>query len=394
MHQHKKIKILFLHANNKDIGGADYCLFKLSDQLDKDKFTPVVCLSMKTEVLELYKKACIKTYLIDMERIRKSDDPDYLIKLLFKFVPTIFKIKKIIKKENIHIVHGNDLLDIYGPIAGKLLRIPVIQHVRWILISPSIFKKIITNLVYILNNKIITVSNSVSKEMFSNSHYVKPNVETCYDWIDMEKVGHTKKSSEIRNEFNISKKISLVGVIGRLEPWKGQEVFIRAASIVLKSFPKTMFFVVGGMVEGRKRELYGSMLIKLAEDLNIRDHVIFTGHREDVYEIINELDVFVHSSIGPDPLPGVVMEAMFCSKPVVGANAGGVPEEVVDWKTGLLYTPGDYKKMAEAIIYLLKNPEMAKKMGRAGKDRIEKLFNKQYLCAKMESIYEELICQW
>ena len=209
----------------------------------------------------------------------------------------------------------------------------------------------------------------------------------------MEKAGHTQKSTGIRNEFNISKEIPLIGVVGRLEHWKGQEVFIRAASIVIKTFPKTKFLVVGGIVEGRRREFYGAMLIKLAEDLNIRDHVIFTGYRKDVYEVMNELDVFVHSSICPDPLPGVVMEAMFCLKPVVGANAGGVPEEVVDGKTGLLYTPGDYNEMAQAIIYLLQNPEVAKKMGRAGKERVEKLFNKQNLCAKMESIYEELICQ-
>jgi len=393
MHQHKKIKILFLHANNKDIGGADYCLFKLSDQLDKDKFTPVICLSMKTEILELYEKACIRTYLIDMERIRKSYDPAYLIRLIFKFFPTIFKIKKIIKKENIHIVHGNDLLDIYGPIAGRLLGIPVSQHVRWILDSPYIFKKVITNFVYMLNNKIIAVSNGVAKEMFSSNHHVKPNVVTCYDWIDMEKVGQTKILSNIRTEFNISNNTPLVGLIGRLDPWKGQDVFIKAASIVLRSFPNTMFIIVGGIVEGRERELYGSMLIRLAEDLNIKDHVIFTGHREDIYNMINKFNILVHSSKTPDPLPGVVLEAMFCSKPVVGANAGGVPEEVADRKNGLLYTPGDYNEMAEAIIYLLQNPEVAKNMGRAGKDRVEKLFNKKYLCAKMERIYEELVCQ-
>jgi len=393
VHQPKKIKILFLHANNKDIGGADYCLFKLVDQLDKDRFTPVVCLSMRTAILELYEKAGIKTYIVDMERIRKCIDPFYLTKLFSKFVPTILRIQKIIKKEHIHMVHGNDLLDIYGPVAGRFSKIPVIQHVRWILVSPAILRKVLTNLIFILNDTIISVSNAVAEEMFSNNNCIKPHVKICYDWIDMEKAGHTQKSTGIRNEFNISKEIPLIGVVGRLEHWKGQEVFVRAASIVIKTFPKTKFLVVGGIVEGRRRENYGAMLEDLAKDLNIKDHIIFTGHREDIYDVMSALDVFVHSSISPDPLPGVVMEAMFCSKPVVGANAGGVPEEVVHRKTGLLYTPGDYKEMAEAIIYLMQNPEMAKKMGRAGKDRVEKIFNKQNLCDKMESIYEELICQ-
>ena len=175
MHQPKKIKILFLHANNKDIGGADYCLFKLADQLDKDRFTPVVCLSMRTEILEFYEKADIKTYLIDMERIRKCKDLLYLTKLFSKFVPTILRIQRIIKKEHIHIVHGNDLLDICGPVAGRFSKIPVIQHVRWILVSPAILRKILTNLIYILNDTIIAVSNAVAKEMFSNNNYIKPH---------------------------------------------------------------------------------------------------------------------------------------------------------------------------------------------------------------------------
>ena len=118
MKREKKVNVLYVHANNTDIGGADYCLFKLAAELDKNQFSPVVCLSKKTEILELYNREGIKTYIIDMERIKKSKNLLYMFKVLIKFLPTIQHIRKIIKNEQIDIVHGNDLLDIYGPIAG------------------------------------------------------------------------------------------------------------------------------------------------------------------------------------------------------------------------------------------------------------------------------------
>ena len=103
------------------------------------------------------------------------------------------------------------------------------------------------------------------------------------------------------------------------------------------------------------------------------------------------LDLFVHSSAAPDPLPGVVMEAMYCERPVVGANAGGVPEEVIDGETGLLYEIGNHNDMAEKICRLLRNPGLARKMGEAGRERVETVFNKDVLCKQMESFYQDMV---
>lgn len=391
MDKDKRITVLYVHANNRDIGGADYCLFKLASELDKKQFRPIICLCERTEILDLYVKAGIKTYLIDMERIKKSKNLFYIFRLFFKFLPTVKRIMKIIKAEHVDIVHGNDLLDIYGPLAGGLMKIPVTQYVRWILVNSVCLKKVLTGIVYRINDIVLTVSDRVAKEMFSRNGGILPNIATCYDWIDMDKVGHSKKGIDIREEFNISSAMQVVGCIGRLEPWKGQEVFIKAAAEVVKHFSNITFFVVGGTVEGRGRETYADYVKTLAKDLNVADKVIFTGHRSDIADVMASLDIFVHSSITPDPLPGVVMEAMFCCRPVVGAAAGGVPEEVEDGRTGILYEPGDHVKMAKAIIKLVEQPALARQMGKEGRKRVESVFNKTDLCARMENIYRELV---
>lgn len=391
MDKDNRITVLYVHANNADIGGADYCLFKLASELDKNRFRPVVCLSKKTEILELYNREGIRTYIIDMERIKKSKNPLYLFKLLIKFLPTIQHIRRIIKNERIDLVHGNDLLDIYGPIAGRLSRIPVTQYVRWILVSPAWLKNLLTHIVYSINHIVMTVSDGVAREMFSRNGAVLSNITTCYDWIDMDKVGHSEKGTDIKKEFSIPPEVPVVGCVGRLDHWKGQDVFVKAAADVLATFPETRFLVVGRVVEGRGRETYSIRLKALARELNIDDKIIFAGHRSDVSDVMKSFDIFVHSSITPDPLPGVVMEAMCCSRPVIGANAGGVPEEVADGITGVLYPPGDHKQMAEKIIRLLERPELAHQMGESGKERVEKVFNKKILCPKMENIYLELL---
>ena len=391
MKKEKKVNVLYVHANNTDIGGADYCLFKLASELDKNQFRPVVCLSKKTEILELYNREGIKTYIIDMERIKKSKNPLYLFKLLIKFVPTIQHIRRIIKNEQIDLVHGNDLLDIYGPIAGRLSRIPVTQYVRWILVSPAWLKKLLTHIVYSINDIVMTVSDGVAREMFSMNGAVLPNITTCYDWIDMDKVGHSEKGTDIKKEFSIPPEVPVIGCVGRIEHWKGQDVFVKAAAEVLDSFPETRFLIVGGIVEGRGRETYSIQLKTLARELNIEDKIIFAGHRSDVSDVMKSFDIFIHSSITPDPLPGVVMEAMCCSRPVIGANAGGVPEEVADGITGMLYPPGDHKQMAEKIIRLLEHPKFARQMGEAGKKRVEEVFNKKTLCTRIENVYREMV---
>ena len=391
MQKDKKITVLYVHANNEDVGGADYCLFKLAAELDRKKFRPVVCLSRETEILDLYRREGIKTYVIDMERIQKTANPLKLFKLGIKFFPTVFRLRKIIQGEQADIVHGNDLLDIYGPVAGRVAGVPVTQYVRWILVSPAWLKMILTQLVRRLNNCVITVSNGVASQMFSRGGIVHQNIITCYDWVDMDKVGHATNTINIKKEYHIPAGVPVVGCVGRLEPWKGQDVFIRATAKALERFPEAVFLIVGGGVLGRGRETFADALKKTAERLKIDKQVVFTGHRSDIVNVMNGLDVFVHSSIAPDPLPGVVLEAMYCARPVVGANAGGVPEEVVDGVTGLLYSPGDADQMAEKIIYLIENPEAGRAMGEAGRQRVEQVFNKKILCAQMENIYKKLV---
>jgi len=105
-------------------------------------------------------------------------------------------LRTLIRKEQLDLVHGNDLLDIYGPAAAFLENKPSTQYVRWILESPKWLKLMITAIVYHLNTCVMTVSDAVALKMFASKGH-RNRIVTCYDWIDMAKVGHLAKADEI-----------------------------------------------------------------------------------------------------------------------------------------------------------------------------------------------------
>lgn len=140
--------------------------------------------------------------------------------------------------------------------------------------------------------------------------------------------------------------VSVVGMLGRITPWKGQDVFLDAFA---QAFPAgdVRARIIGNALFGETG--YEHELHAQAVRLGIGDRVEFTGFRADVDAELRRLDVLVHASVLPDPLPGVVIEGMGMGLPVVAAGAGGNPEHVVDGVNGLLHVPGDVADLARAL---------------------------------------------
>jgi glycosyltransferase involved in cell wall biosynthesis len=140
--------------------------------------------------------------------------------------------------------------------------------------------------------------------------------------------------------------VAVIGMLGRITPWKGQDVFLDAFA---QAFPEGPVHarIIGNALFGETD--FEADLHAQAERLGLAERVEFTGFRADVDAELRRLDVLVHASVIPDPLPGVVLEGMGMGLPVVAANAGGNPEHVVDGVNGLLHTPGDAADLARAL---------------------------------------------
>ena len=165
-------------------------------------------------------------------------------------------------------------------------------------------------------------------------------------------VADARRIQECRDRLRGSHR-ALVGMFGRLSPWKGQDVFLLA----LVEVPDAQGVVVGGALSGD--QAYLRELLALAESLGIAHRVSFVGHVDDPVTLMAACDVVAHCSTAPEPWGRVIVEAMLAGTPVVASNAGGVPEFVLPDETGQLTPLSDHHALAVALGYLA-DPEWSR----------------------------------
>ncbi|UCC77604.1 MAG: glycosyltransferase family 4 protein, partial [Anaerolineales bacterium] len=180
-----------------------------------------------------------------------------------------------------------------------------------------------------------------------------------------------------------------VGIVGRLERWKGQDIFLRAMALVREAVPRAKGVVIGEPVPYDSD--YDLLLRTLCEKLGLSEHVIFSGFRQDVPAVMAVLDVVVLASTSPEPFGRVLIEAMAAGKPVVATSEGATREIVEHGTHGLLVPPGDAQELAHAIIRVLTDREMAVAMGTQGRVRVRERFNMRQLVDGVQAVYDELL---
>ena len=181
----------------------------------------------------------------------------------------------------------------------------------------------------------------------------------------------------------------VVALVGRIADWKGQHIFIEAAALVRNRFPEARFQIIGAALFDE--HAYTGEIQELVRTLGLEDCVEFLGFRDDVPDLVAGLDVLVHASITAEPFGQVIVEGMAAARPIVATNGGGAKEIVVNGETGLLVPMGDVDAMAEAIVFLLDNREVAREMGARGYQRACELFSIERTARNMEAIYDEML---
>jgi glycosyltransferase involved in cell wall biosynthesis len=183
----------------------------------------------------------------------------------------------------------------------------------------------------------------------------------------------------LRGEPGVSGSL-LVGLVGRLSREKGVDIFLRAAASVLGEFPGARFVVVG---EGPDRDKLESLI----DELGIRGSVAMLGRRGDMPSVYASLDVMVSSS-RQEGLPMAILEGMASRLPLVATAVGEVPAVVVDGQTGLLVAPENVVDLAAAILKMLRDPGLRKRLGDAARQLVEEKYSAKRMTADYLRVYE------
>ncbi len=171
-------------------------------------------------------------------------------------------------------------------------------------------------------------------------------------------------------------------LVGRMQRIKGQAVFLGAAALAAERLPDAVFLLVG---DGAGRP----ELEEWVADRNLGERVKILGRREDMPEVLAACDLGVVASLGSEGFSRAALEYMETGLPVVASRVGALPEIVVDGETGHLVEPGEAAALAEAMVTVLGDGELAARMGRAGERRAKEIFSRDKWLTAHERIYEE-----
>ncbi|MFQ6114339.1 MAG: glycosyltransferase family 4 protein, partial [bacterium] len=214
-------------------------------------------------------------------------------------------------------------------------------------------------------------------------------VSNCID-LDIFSTSRTGRS--VRSEFASNGDEKLVASVGRLVPKKGHHYVIQAARRVVDKYPTARFLIVG--VSRTEKDDYLENLVNQVKRTGLEEHVIFTGPRDDIPDVMAAADVAVLASSSdytPEASPLVVLEALAMGTPVVASNLGGIPEILHDGKTGYLVPPRDSVALADAILRLLQQEQIAREMGRVGQAWVREQFSAAQYSTKIQNVVLESV---
>lgn len=302
---------------------------------------------------------------------------------------------KLVKKEKPDIIHCGAVIPFgfYGLFFKRFFRTPYILHTLGEEITyfkKSRFKKkIISNLLQNAD-KVITLSRFIKREVIELG-VREENTAIIPLWVDTDRF-KPRDVKYLKEKLHLQDK-KIILTVSRLVERKNHETVIKSLPKILEKVPDLVYIIVGiGPTEGK--------LKKLAKEINLDKYIIFTGRlpHNSLADYYNVSDVFImpnrvlEETGELEGLGVVFLEANACGKPVIGGRSGGTEDAIIDGKTGLLIDKvTDPDEISRAILKLLLDEELCRKMGEDGRERVREHFNWKITADKLRKINKTII---
>jgi glycosyltransferase involved in cell wall biosynthesis len=376
MKKNKRIRVLHLISGDLWAGAEAQAEILLSGLQRNPELELSAIILNEGKLSQKLKSLGIRVYVLDEKKHSSLS--------LFR------KVRQILSKNRVQILHTHRYKEnVIGGLAALFSGVP--HLVKTVHGSAEPFrgiKKIKADFYDFLDrwttrflfDNIIVVSSNLAerlKERLNGASTVC--IRNC---VDLERIKADKSRAQVRRVLGIEDDSPLIGTAGRLVPIKGLDYLLKATTIMQAEFPGMKVLIIGDGPERKNLESRTS-------ELGIDSKVIFTGQREDVYDLICAVDLFVLPSLS-EGLPIVLLEALALDVPVVVSALGGIPEVITHLSTGLVVQPKDEQALAQACLSLLQNREQAKALAREGKRMVKERFSAEIMAQKVFQLYEVL----
>jgi glycosyltransferase involved in cell wall biosynthesis len=318
---------------------------------------------------------------------------------------TVLRLAWQFRRQRVTIVHTHIFNSIFiGRLAAWLARVPCrVSMVPGPLHLEAAFTRWADRMTWWMDHRVVAGSEAtrdIYRSLGMSSHRLR-----CISYgADATQFDPARvDGSHVRKEFGMAPDVPVIGLIAYFYPprtdWqtppamrgrglKGHEDFIAAAHLVRRQYPTARFLLVGAGWR-QAGEQYRQRLMARCCDEGLGDAVVFTGHRDDVPDVLAAMDVAVQCSLSENY--GGTIEALLLERPTVATRVGGMPETVRDGETGLLVPPADPAALADAICRLLADPERAHRMAAAGRVLMLDRYTIDRTAALIAALYDDLL---
>lgn len=319
------------------------------------------------------------------KRAQDSGIPTYLVEMRHSLdVKAVGALFQLLKETTPKVLNTHSSVDSWlGSMAGRLAKVPALVRTRHLSVPIS---KNPLNIIYRMPDAIITTGESIRKTMIRENGIDAGKVFSIPTGVSLDRFDPEIPGTPVRKELGISRATKVVTIVAVLRSWKRHDVFLEAAGMIRDRMPSTVFLIVGtGPVRKRIQEAISVS--------GLNQGVVMMGHREDVNEILAASDVCVLTSDGAEGVPQAVLQYMAMGKSVVATDVGSVSEVVTHGKTGLLVVPNDVQAVAEAVLSLLQDPDLANSLGKRGRERVERRFSLDVMLDNVQTVYSSILEQ-
>lgn len=398
-------RVLFIHHGG-EIGGAPISMLQLAASLDRSRFEPSVVFTSRGPVLELAREHGVSAKVAPMRSVFSygAHVPLSLRMLLSYFLyhrSTVKMAEELVRELEPDVVHLNTSVLIPTAVGVRRAgRGKLVWHVREVAGTNPVLRRWMVNRIREMADHIVVNSDYVGRSYSG----VKP-VTVIHNALDGENFFPRGASERrvVRAELGLPADAAIVGIIGSVQEVKGHFVLVRAARKIAQELPEARFLVVAGGVpesysstlKGRVKRLFGlpadnlERMKRMAARNGLASNFVFCGFQRDVPKVISAMDVLVFPSLAPEGFGRPIIEAMAMGCPVVASDIG--PSREIAGDAAVLVRPGDASGLAEGILSVLRNPERARHLSRAGRQRFLDCFEMKAAVAKLESVYEQVL---
>jgi glycosyltransferase involved in cell wall biosynthesis len=367
----KRIKVLLI-VDSLGMGGAERQVLEIARRIDRNVFDLYVCsLSIENNLL--------------LEDFQKIDIPVYAIKQYgffdYSCLSKLFNYIKYLKPDIVHTFLFT--ADCYGRIAAKLAAVPIIISSQR---NVDLWKKsrhiLLDRILGRITTRFIANSQAV-KRFLVEAEGIKPSIiEVIYNGVDLRAFNDSFDKDYLKNSLGFPANKRIITMVARLAYAKDHITYLKAAKIVLSELKDVYFLIIGvGELEEKiKKEIL---------NFGLECSCGLLGRRRDIPQILSITDISVLTSLY-EGCANIILESMAASKPVVATDAGGNRELIMDGSTGYIVPIKDEKALADRICYLLKNPDIMKKMGEVARKRVGESFTLEKMITSIDNLYREL----